>query len=392
MLNQSAFAFGAVGLVTLLALALGALLVAALERTRGAAAERRSRAALVVAALGFAAFPALFVASTDGLAFLGSERPWPAYGFAAFGLAAATAGPALLAAAVVLPATLALAGRAAAGATPGQVAGRLLAWNTLGALAGALLAPYLLLPALGLWLALVAVGVLYAGARGVARARGARLLAPLPRRRARPRLGARDLARQPARPAAAAHRARRAPARRRAERERPRRGARARRAGACSRWTTTMRSAAARTRCARSARGICRCCCTRAPRRVAFLGSATGSSAAAALAHASVERTTLVELVPGVAAAARAWFAVENRGVYDVACERGRARRRAQLPARDARALRRDRRRPVRAVAGGHGRALRARALRRGARRTSRRAACSASGCRSTSSAKPSSP
>jgi spermidine synthase len=54
-----------------------------------------------------------------------------------------------------------------------------------------------------------------------------------------------------------------------------------------------------------------------APRRVAFLGSATGSSAAAALAHASVERLTLVELVPGVAAAARAWFAVENRGVYD---------------------------------------------------------------------------
>jgi spermidine synthase len=50
---------------------------------------------------------------------------------------------------------------------------------------------------------------------------------------------------------------------------------------------------------------------------VAFLGSATGSSAGAALAHASVEKLSLVEIVPGVAGAARAFFAAENRGVYD---------------------------------------------------------------------------
>jgi spermidine synthase len=262
VLNQSAFAFGSVGLVTLLALALGALLVAALERTRGTAAEDVLGFALVAAALGFAAFPAVFFASTDGLAFLGSAQPWPAYGFAAFRLAALTAGPALLGAAVVLPATLALAGRPAPGAPPGQIAGRLLGWNTLGALLGALLAPYLLLPTLGLWLALASVGALYAVAAvfGVPAAAGrSRLLrdlalgvgwvlvisrgSPLALPPLRVEPGAQLLAAEQSAAGLVAV----------LERE----------AVGCCRSTTTTRSAAARTRCARSARGI-RCCCTRA--------------------------------------------------------------------------------------------------------------------------------
>ena len=52
---------------------------------------------------------------------------------------------------------------------------------------------------------------------------------------------------------------------------------------------------------------------TEQPREVLFLGSATGSSAGAALAH-PVQRVTLVELVPGVAEAAP-WFRASNRGV-----------------------------------------------------------------------------
>src|SRR4029453_3189454 len=86
VLNQSTFPFGAVGLVTLLPLALGALLVAALERSERVAREQLLGGALVVAALGFAAFPAVFVSATAGLASLGSARPWPAYGIAAFRL------------------------------------------------------------------------------------------------------------------------------------------------------------------------------------------------------------------------------------------------------------------------------------------------------------------
>jgi spermidine synthase len=316
VLNQSAFAFGAVGLATLLALALGALLVAALERTRSVRTEHALGGALVVAALGFAAFPAVFVASTDGLAFLGSEAPWPAYGVAAFRLAAATAGPALLAAAVVLPATLALAGHAARDASPGRVAGRLLAWNTLGALAGALLAPYLLLPGLGLWLALTGIGVLYAGMAVFlvpAAPGGSRLLrdaalglgwilvisrgSPLAQPPLRVEPGARLLA---------------------AEQSAAGLVAVLERGGGRVLQIDNHYALGGSADAVRQERqGHLPLLLHPKPARVAFLGSATGSSASAALAHPAVERITLVELVPGVAAAAREWFRAENRGVYD---------------------------------------------------------------------------
>jgi spermidine synthase len=51
-------------------------------------------------------------------------------------------------------------------------------------------------------------------------------------------------------------------------------------------------------------------------RRVAYVGSATGISAGAVLAH-PVEGLTLVEIVPGVADAARRYFSAWNHGVYD---------------------------------------------------------------------------
>jgi spermidine synthase len=316
VLNQSAFAFGAVGLVTLLALALGALLVAALERTRAVAAENVLAVGLVGAALGLAAFPAVFVGATDGLAFLGAAAPWPAYGFAAFRLAAATAGPALLAAAVVLPAALALAGSKAPGANPGRVAGRLLAWNTTGALAGALLAPWLLLPSLGLWLALAAVGALYAGMAvflSPAAPGGSRLLrdaalglgwilvisrgSPLAQPPLRLEPGARLLA---------------------AEQSAAGLVAVLERGGGRILQIDNHYALGGSADAVRQERqGHLPLLLHPAPARVAFLGSATGSSASAALAHASVERLTLVELVPGVAAAAREWFRAENRGVYD---------------------------------------------------------------------------
>ena len=315
VLNQSTFAFGSVGLVTLLALAAGALLVAALERTRAVAAETLLGAALVAAALGFAAFPAVFVAASDGLAFLGARAPWPAYGFAAFRLAATTAGPALVAAALVLPALLALAGRAARDGVTGQVAGRLLAANTLGALVGALLAPWLLLPSLGLWLALACVGIAYA--------LGAVFLAPSAPGRSRllrdVALGlgwmlvisrATPLGLPPLRVEAGAKlvAAEQTPAGLVAVLERD--------GGRILQVDNHYALGGSADAVRQEREGHLPLLLHPAPKRVAFLGSATGSSAAAALAHPSVTRLALVELVPGVAAAARAWFAVENRGVY----------------------------------------------------------------------------
>ncbi len=51
------------------------------------------------------------------------------------------------------------------------------------------------------------------------------------------------------------------------------------------------------------------------PRRVAFLGLATGITAGAALEHPEVEEITVVELIPEVVEAA-AWFAEFNGGVH----------------------------------------------------------------------------
>jgi spermidine synthase len=317
VLNQSSYAFGAVLIVTLLALAAGALLVALLElRTRVPAASVLGWC-LVGAALAYTAFPAVFVGATEGLAYLGSERPWPDYLWRAFGLAAATAGPGLLAAAGVLPALLALAGRQAGSAAgPGALAGSLLAWNMAGAIAGALLAPYVLLPTLGLWLSLAAVGLVHAVAAIFlvpSTPGGSRLLrdialgvgwmavisrgSPLAQPALRVEDGARLLAAEQSAAGLVAV----------LERD-------------GGRWIQIDNHYAlgGSTDAVRQERqGHLPLLLHPAPRRVAFLGSATGSSAGAALVHPSVERVALVEIVPGVAAAARAYFAIESRGVYD---------------------------------------------------------------------------
>jgi spermidine synthase len=52
-----------------------------------------------------------------------------------------------------------------------------------------------------------------------------------------------------------------------------------------------------------------------APRRVAFIGVATGVTPGAALEHAAVERLTAIEISPLVADAARRFFNTENNGL-----------------------------------------------------------------------------
>jgi spermidine synthase len=316
VLNQSSFAFAAVLIVTLLALAAGALAVAALVRSARIAPASLLGACLVAAALAFTAFPAVFVGATDGLAYLGSERPWPGYLLAAFGLAAGTAGPALLAAAGVLPAVLALAGGASGEGSVGARAGRLLAWNTLGALAGALAAPYLLLPAVGLWLSIAGVGLLYAVAavflvpavpggsrllRDVALAVGWALVlsraSPLGLPPLRIEAGTRLLAAEQSAAGLVAV----------LERE----------DGRLIQIDNHYALGGSADAVRQERQGHLPLLLHPAPRQVAFLGSATGSSAASALLHPGVERVTLVEIVPSVVAAARSYFADLNRNVYD---------------------------------------------------------------------------
>jgi spermidine synthase len=77
VMNGSVFAFGAVLVTVLLLLAIGAALVGALDALGVDTPSALLAPALVVAALGFAAFPAALGQVTDGFAYVGSDAPWP---------------------------------------------------------------------------------------------------------------------------------------------------------------------------------------------------------------------------------------------------------------------------------------------------------------------------
>ena len=365
VLDQSVYAFGAVLVVVLVALASAP----SPSPSRAGAAWRR-RALLSprapLSALALARFPARFLAATGGLAFLASGRPWPGYLWAALGIAAATAGPALLAARPRL--SRRYGGRRAAAAGPRRAArlGRLAAANTAGALAGALAAPYLLLPGARPLAALRGArrGLRVRRVRRSARGRSARARAPLLLGAAAALLA---LSRTRFEVPALRLEPRRAPRRARPDARRGTSRSSIAAATSASRSTTTTRSAAAR-RPPPGAPGTRRAAAPtrRAARGVDRLGHGhqrgRGARAPDRAARASSSSC------PGSRAAARRFFAESNRARLRGPAQRGRARRRPELPALDRRALRRRRSGPLRAVAGGHGRALDARALRGGAR------------------------
>jgi len=309
--NQSSYAFGAVLVVTLVCIALGSLFVATLSQ------RARPRVALGVSlslsAGALVVFPAYFFAATGGLRILEVAAPWPAYLWAFAGVSFATLAPVLLPAACVFPSVLAVASEHSARdpRSLGAASARLLAWNAAGGLAGAVLAPALLVPALGLWGALAAVGGVYllGSWRPLASSLGARfavyaavlvgLMVVVASPRAQPAL--------------------RVPKGERVVHvEESAAGLVAVLEGADGRKLQLDNHyflGGARDRVRQERQGHLPLLLHPAPRRALFLGSATGSTASAALAH-GVESITLVEIVPGVARAARDWFHAENAGVY----------------------------------------------------------------------------
>jgi len=310
--NQSAYASGAVLVIALGCVGCGALFIYSLSRR--ARPQLALGIALAVTAAAFFLYPAAFFAATGGLSHLAVEAPWPAYIFAFAALAAATSAPVLLPAACVFPTLLAAAavvvprdGRSLAAA-----AGRLLAWNALGALVGAVLEPVALLPGLGLWGAVAIVGAAYLlGSLGpIARATSPRfavygaLLGALIFAVARP--SALPVLRTP-----------------RGERlvalEESAAGLVAvfENAGGFElQLDNRVGLGGSHDRVHWERQGHLPLLLHPNPKRVLFLGSATGSSASAALAH-DVDAITLVESVPAIARAARTWFRGENRGVYE---------------------------------------------------------------------------
>lgn len=306
VLDQSVYAFGAVLVVVLAALATGAALASWLAR-RGAPAGSVLRIGLGGAALAWLAFPGVFHALTGGLAYVKTDLPWPLSLAAPLGLAAASAGAPLLFSALILPATFALAARRE-GTHPGAQLGRLAAANTVGAVAGALAAPWLLLPGFGLFgafavlAALPGVACLVAGPgrvrRGALVAGAAALLLwqanPFRLVPVRLEAGERlvDLNTTPAGVVAVV--------------QRP--------DGRLIRTDNHYALGGTADERHELRQGHLPLLLRPGARHVAYVGTATGITAAAALEH-PVEAIDLVEIVPAVSRAARRYFARANRGV-----------------------------------------------------------------------------
>jgi len=317
VMNGSVFAFGAVLVSVLVLLALGAAFVAALDALGVDTPATLLAPALVVAALGFAAFPAALHQVTGGFGYVGSDARWPGYLLACFRVILATAGLPLLAASLLFPLTFALVARAPERDTAPALA-RLVVANTGGAVLGALAAPWLLLPGPGLWPSFALLGALLAVAfvvvpglptrrrvvYGVALTIGAAILL----------LRASPLTVPPVKtlPGETLREVRSTPPGLVAVVEQTRNG----QADLVIRVDnhSVLGGSAEIVHQERQAH----LALLLAPDagRVAWVGSATGISAGAALAH-PIGSLHLVELVPAVADAARRHFGDANRGVYD---------------------------------------------------------------------------
>jgi spermidine synthase len=303
ILTNSVYSFGAVLVVVLLALAAGAGLVSATARR--VPARTLLRAALVAEALLLLLLPWLMVTTTSGLSrHVSGSLP---HGLA---LALGFGGPALLVGGVVLPLTF----RLAAGGAVGPRVGGLLAANTAGGILGSLLASFLLLEWLGLWPSLAALGLGYAAAAllvgGSPRTRSMRVAAALAATVA--------LLSSPANPwrlpvvspedgesvlavAEGAH-------------------------GVVSvlespdgerriKLDNHYSLGGSRARVAQERAGHLPLLLHPDPKRVLFVGTATGGTAAAAVAH-PVEEIVLVELVPEIQSLAAEYFGFATRGVH----------------------------------------------------------------------------
>jgi spermidine synthase len=297
VLHNSVYSFAAVTLVFLVALASGAALGAFALRRVGPVTV--AAGALLLASIGTVGGFWIFVALTDGLRYVGMQTGLAEYLGRIVALGAMTAGPAALGSGALLPALWA---SFPAPATSARPLGDLTAANTFGSVVGALSASFVVLPVIGLrgGLLLSAAGYLVC----------ADAIGP---RRWRPLVAAALITvvlGDPLR-ASLAHLT-------------PGETLRAATEGPAGVVTVVETgsdrqlrldgyyvlggsAAAANER----RQGLLPLLLHPAPRRAAFIGMATGITASAA-PSLGLEETTVVELVPEVAAAAAAEFATWN--------------------------------------------------------------------------------
>jgi spermidine synthase len=300
VLHNSVYSFTAIALVFLLAIAAGAALATLLLRRSTPAAV--ASAALVVAGVATIGGLWIFVAWTDGLAYVGMHSGLAEYIGRIVGLAAISVGPAAVASGVVLPALWAAWGDSAGANQP---LGALSAANMLGGVIGAVAAGFLMVPTIGVRGGLLIAAVAYVVL--------ADLLAALPSR-LRPLAYASLLIIAIADPL-------RAPLVHFRPEDETLRALKEGPSGIVtvveSQGDLQLRldnyyvlggsAAAANQR----RQGLLPLLLHPDPHRVAFVGLATGITASAAPAL-GVEETTAIELVPEVATAARVYFAPWN--------------------------------------------------------------------------------
>jgi spermidine synthase len=170
VLHNSVYSFTAVTIAFLLAIAAGAAVSARVAGRVGG--ERLAATALLVAGAATVGGYWLFVRATGGLDYVGMTSGLPEYVARIVALAAVTAGPAALAAAAVLPALWHAKGGAH---DPALVLGPFAAANGAGGAMGALVAGFVIVPAIGVRGGLLLVAVSFVLLAMAARPAGARL-------------------------------------------------------------------------------------------------------------------------------------------------------------------------------------------------------------------------
>jgi spermidine synthase len=305
VLHNSVYSFTAVAVVFLLAIAGGA--AAAALSLRRFAPEPVAAAALVVAGVATVGGYRLFVALTNDLDYVGMSAGLGEYLTRIAALAAATAGPAALAGAAVLPAMWQAAGDAGGAARP---LGLLSSASSLGGAVGAALAGFVVVPTLGVRGGLLLAAVAYVVLADV-------VLAARGRWRLLAYLGL--LAIVVADPLRAPLTHLRGPSETlRATLEGPSGIVTVVDTGTDTQlrldtfYTLGGSASAANER----RQGLVPLLLHPAPKRVAFVGLATGITASTAPAL-GVAETTVVELVPEVAAAARTHFGGWNERLLE---------------------------------------------------------------------------
>jgi spermidine synthase len=156
--ENSMYSFAVIVAVVIFALALGAQLARFALRW-GIKPTRLVGGAWLLGGLTVVVGPWMFLKATDGLSYLPADGDWSSHAWQLVRLALTLIFVPMALLGIGLPAIMEQAGRLGSEGA-GRVLGRLLAANVLGSVIGALAAGFLLPSALGLWAAMIWLGVL----------------------------------------------------------------------------------------------------------------------------------------------------------------------------------------------------------------------------------------